>query len=66
MASGASGRSKQIDEDKLISSYTITENGLQGSGLAKMLDIWVPHELEDLHLQKQICTCDLLLKRKKG
>ena len=32
-------------------------------GLVKKLDIWIPHELKEIHLIKRINTCDLNLKR---
>ena len=31
-------------------------------GLVKKLDIWIPHELKEIHLTKRIKTCDLHLK----
>ena len=35
---------------------------IQRLGLVKKLDIWIPHELKEIHLTKCINTCDLHLK----
>ena len=36
---------------------------IQRLGLIKKLDIWIPHELKEIHLTKRINACDLHLKR---
>ena len=33
------------------------------NGLVKKLDIWIPHELKEIHLTKRINACDLHFKR---
>ena len=33
--------------------------------LVKKLDIWIPHELKEIHFTKRINACDLHLKRNK-
>ena len=35
----------------------------QRLGLVKKFDIWIPHELKEIHLTKRINACDLHLKR---
>ena len=36
---------------------------IQRLELVKKLDIWIPHELKEIHLTKLINACDLYLKR---
>ena len=36
---------------------------IQRLGLVKKLDIWIPHELKEIHLMKRMNACDLHLKR---
>ena len=36
---------------------------IQRLGLVKKLDIWIPHEMKEIHLTKRINACDLHLKR---
>ena len=38
---------------------------IQRLGLVKKLDIWIPHELKEIHLTNNINACDLHLKRNK-
>ena len=38
---------------------------VQRRELVKKLDIWIPHELTEIHLRKRINACDLHLKRNK-
>ena len=45
-----------------ISKSTI-ERHIQRLGLVKKLDIWIPHELKEIHLTKRINACDLHFKR---
>lgn len=35
-------------------------------GLVKKFDIWIPHELIEIHLTKRINACDLHLRRKSS
>ena len=49
--------------EKLNVSHTAIEKHLKRVGLVKKLDIWVPHDLKEVHLTKRINACDLLLKR---
>ena len=39
------------------------ERHIQRLGVVKKLDIWIPHELKEIHLTKRINACDLHLKR---
>ena len=39
---------------------------MQRLGRVKKLDIWIPHELKEIHLTKRINTCDLHLKRNES
>ena len=36
---------------------------IQRLGLVKKLDIWILHDLKEIHLTKRINACDLHLKR---
>ena len=36
---------------------------IQRLGFLKKFDIWIPHELKEIHLTKRTNACDLLLKR---
>ena len=36
---------------------------IQDLELVKKLDIWIPHELKEIHFKKCIKACDLHLKR---
>ena len=38
------------------------ERYIQRLGLVKKLDIWIPHELKEIHLTKRINACDLHLR----
>jgi len=49
--------------ERLNVSHTTIENHLKCLGFVKKLDIWVPHELKEIHLTKRIHICDLHLKR---
>lgn len=48
---------------RLNVSHTTIENHLKCLGLFKKLDIWVPHELKEVHLTQRINICDMHLKR---
>ena len=39
------------------------DRAIQRLGIVKKLDIWIPHELKEIHLTKRINACDLHLKR---
>lgn len=49
--------------ENLNVSHTTIENHLKYLGLVKKFDIWVPHELKEIHLTQQINICKMLLKR---
>lgn len=51
--------------EKLGISHTSVENHLKQLGFVNKLDIWIPHELKEIHLIKRINICDSLLKRNK-
>ena len=53
---------REIEEMLKIPKSTI-ERHIQRLELVKKLDIWIPHELEEIHLTKHISTCNLHLKR---
>ena len=53
---------REIEEMLKISKSTIDRH-IQHVGLVKKLDIWIPHELKEIHLTKRINACDLHLKR---
>ena len=36
---------------------------LEQLGYVKKLDLWVPHQLKEIHLTQRISICDSLLKR---
>ena len=46
-------------------SHTTIENNVQirRLGLVKKLDIWVPHELKEIHPTQRINICDTHFKR---
>ena len=48
---------------RLNVSHTTIENHIRCLGLVKKLDIWVPHELKEIHLTQRINICDTHLKR---
>lgn len=51
---------------RLNVSHTTVENHLKHLGLVKKLDIWVPHELKEIHLTQRINICDTHLKRNEN
>ena len=53
---------RKIEEMLQIPQSTIDRH-IQRLGLVKKLDIWIPHELKEIHLTKRINACDLHLKR---
>ena len=52
---------QEIEEMLKIPKSTIGGH-IQRLGLVKKLDIWIPHELKEMHLTKRINACDLHLK----
>ena len=52
---------REIKEMLKIPKSTI-DRPIQRLGLVKKLDIWIPHELKEIHLTKRINACDLHLK----
>ena len=53
---------RELGEKLNVPNSTIHDH-IQKLGLVKKLDIWVPHELKEIHLTQRISTCDLLFKR---
>ena len=53
---------REIEEMLKIPESTIDRH-IQRLGLVKKLDIWISHELKEIHLTKRLNTCDLHLKR---
>ncbi|KAL6418275.1 hypothetical protein ACFW04_012229 [Cataglyphis niger] len=45
-------------------SHTIIENYIRCLGLVKKLDIWISHELKEIHLTQRIIICDTHFKQK--
>ena len=52
---------QEIKEMLKIPKSTIDRH-IQRLGLVEKLDIWIPHELKEIHLTKRINVCDLHLK----
>ena len=52
---------REIEEMLKIPKSTIGRH-IQRLGFVKKLDIWIPHELKEIHLTKRINVCDLHLK----
>ena len=53
---------QEIEEMLKIPKSTIDRH-IQRFGLVKKLNIWIPHELKEIHLTKRINAYDLHLKR---
>ncbi|XP_073967892.1 histone-lysine N-methyltransferase SETMAR-like [Bombus fervidus] len=49
--------------EKLNVSHTCIAKRLKQLGYVKKLDLWVPHQLKEIHLMQRISICDSLLKR---
>ena len=47
-------------------SKSNVENHLKALGCVSKLDVWIPHQLEEIHSIKRITTCDSLLKREEN
>ncbi|CAK9832788.1 Histone-lysine N-methyltransferase SETMAR [Anthophora retusa] len=43
--------------------HTCIEKKLKMLGYVKKLDLWIPHQLKEIHLTQRISICDSLLKR---
>ena len=52
---------REIEEMLKIPKSTIDRH-IQRLELVKKLDIWIPHELKEMHLTKRINACDLHLE----
>ena len=52
---------REIEEMLKIPESSI-DRDIQFLGLFKKHDIWIPHELKEIHLTKRINACDLHLK----
>ena len=72
------GRPNQVDDDQfkviIESDHHVTvreieemlkipKSTIDPHIIVKKLDIWIPHELKEIHLTKRINACDLHLKR---
>lgn len=53
---------REIGEKLNIPQSTIHDH-IRRLGLVKKLDIWVPHELKEIHLTNRFNVCDMHLKR---
>lgn len=49
--------------EKLKVSHATIENHLKGLGFVKKFNVWVPHELKEIHLTQRISICDMHIKR---
>lgn len=49
--------------EKLNVSHTCIQKKLKQLDYVKKLDLWVPHQLNEIHLTQRISICDSLLKR---
>ncbi|EZA46787.1 Histone-lysine N-methyltransferase SETMAR, partial [Ooceraea biroi] len=56
---------REIAENLNISKSSV-ENHLKRLGYISKLDIWVRHELKEIHLTERIDICDSLLKREEN
>lgn len=52
--------------EKLDVSHTCIEKRIKQLGYVKKLDLWVPHELKEIHLTQRINISDMLLKRNES
>ena len=60
--SDRSSTTREIAE-KLNVSHTCIQKRIKQLGYVKKLDLWVPHQLDEIHLKQRISICDSLLKR---
>jgi len=56
---------REIAETLKIQHSTVHDH-LKKLGYASKLDIWVPHELKEVHLTARINICDMLIKRQEN
>ncbi|KAF7380285.1 hypothetical protein HZH66_014640 [Vespula vulgaris] len=49
--------------EELNVSHTCIQKKLKQLGYIKKLNLWVPHQLKEIHLTQRISICDSLLKR---
>ena len=54
---------REIAKKQLNVSHATFENHIRHLGLVKKFDIWVPHELKEIHLTQRINICDMHFKR---
>ena len=48
-------------------SKSSVESRLKAFGYVSKLDVWIPHQLEEIHsIKLRITTCDSLLKREEN
>ncbi|EZA56270.1 Histone-lysine N-methyltransferase SETMAR [Ooceraea biroi] len=59
-------KGKNAVPENLNISKSSVENHLKRLGYISKLDIWVAHELKEIHLTKRIDICDSLLKREEN
>lgn len=56
---------REIGEKLNIPQSTIHDH-IRRLGMVKKLDIWVPHELKEIHLTNRLNVCDMHLKRNEN
>lgn len=47
-------------------SHTCIKKKLKSLGYAKKPDLWISHQLKEIHLTQRISICDSLLKRNEN
>lgn len=47
--------------DRLMILHTAIENHAKCLGIPQKLDIWLPHDLEAIHLTQQMNICKILI-----
>ncbi|XP_035742201.1 histone-lysine N-methyltransferase SETMAR-like [Vespa mandarinia] len=60
--SGRHSTTRDIAE-KLNVSYTYIDKKFKMLAYVKKLDLWIPHQLKEIHMTQRISICDSLLKR---
>ena len=56
---------REVAETLEISKSSVGSH-LKKLGFVSKLDMWLPHELKEIHLVKRIDICDSLLKREQS
>jgi len=56
---------REIAETLKIQHSTVHDH-LKKLGYASKLDMWVPHELKEVHFTARINICDMLIKRQEN